>query len=98
MRVVWSPLARDQVVEAFASLAADRPAAALAWFEEVLRTADALRSFPDMGRRVPELRRAYVREVLVHPYRLIYRREQDRVVILVLHHCRRDLLQHDAPG
>ncbi|MBN1461813.1 MAG: type II toxin-antitoxin system RelE/ParE family toxin [Armatimonadetes bacterium] len=95
MKVVWSPLVRDQVVQAFGAIAAERPAAARRWFEEVLRKAGALESFPDMGRMVPEVGRSSIREVLVAPYRLIYRRDKHQVVILALRHCRRGLARDE---
>jgi len=40
---------------------------------------------------VPEAQRPSLREVLVPPYRLIYRRDETEVVILAAHHARRDL-------
>jgi toxin ParE1/3/4 len=98
LKVIWSPLARDQVVQAVAAIAAERPPAALRWFEDVVNRAAVLESFPDMGRMVPEVGRASIREVLVEPYRLIYRRDGTAVVILALRHCRRDLAQDDLEG
>jgi toxin ParE1/3/4 len=98
VRVIWSPLARDQVVQAVAAIAAERPPAALRWFEEVVQKTAALESFPDMGRMVPEVRRTSIREVLVAPYRLIYRRGRTELVILALRHCRRSLAQDSLEG
>jgi len=98
VKVVWSPLARDQIVRAFEAIAAERPEAARHWFEEALRKAGALESFPDMGRMVSEVQRSSIREVLVVPYRLIYRRVKHQVVILALHHCRRDLAHRELEG
>jgi toxin ParE1/3/4 len=91
VKVIWSPLARDQVLQAFASIAAERPESASRWLERVLSRVAALESFPDMGRVVPEVRRSSVREVLVPPYRLTYRRDAEQVVILALRHSRRDV-------
>ena len=91
MKVVWAPLAEAQVAEAFAYVAAERPAAALKWFERVVATTDSLSALPDQGRRVPEADRQSVREVLVEPYRVVYRRDDDVVVILTVQHERRDL-------
>jgi len=76
-------------VQAFGAIAAERPAAARRWLEEVLRKAGALESLPDMGRMVPEVGRSSIREVPVTQYRLIYRRDKHQVVILALRHCRR---------
>ena len=92
MKVVWSPLACDQVVQAVASIAAERPPAALRWFEEVLHKAAALESFPDMGRMVPEVRQSSVREVLVAPYRLrvVYNATTSPTVVVTVFFDRRE--------
>ncbi len=44
--------------------------------------------FPEMGRAVPEFADPTVRELIVAPYRLIYRyqRERDRVQIIAVVH------------
>ncbi len=95
MKVIWSPLASDHVAQAFASIAAERPSAALRWLEEVIDTATSLGSFPDMGRMVPEAQRPSLREVIVPPYRLIYRRDEAEVIILAVHHTRREFTAHE---
>lgn len=91
MNVVWARLAEDQVADAFAYIAAERPSAALRWFERIVEAAGSLSVLPDQGRRVPESDRESIREVLVEPYRMVYRRDDDAVVILTVQHERRDL-------
>jgi toxin ParE1/3/4 len=91
VKIIWSPLALDHVIQAFVAIAAERPSAAVHWLEEVVDKAAALRSFPDMGRMAPEAQRPSLREVLVPPYRLIYRRDETQVVLLAVHHARRAL-------
>ena len=86
MRVVWSPLADRQVDEVLAYIAADDAAAARRWLEELFERVDALRSFPDSGRVVPELGREEIRELLVGSYRVIYRHRGDLVEIAVIRH------------
>ena len=72
MRVIWAPLAEEQVADAFAYIAAERPAAALKWFEAVVSATESLSALPDQGRMVPEADRPSLREVLVQPYRVVY--------------------------
>jgi plasmid stabilization system protein ParE len=91
MKVTWARLAEDQVAEAFAFIAAERPGAALKWFERIVTAAESLSLLPDQGRMVPESGRESIREVLVDPYRMVYRRDEDEVVILTVQHERRDL-------
>jgi toxin ParE1/3/4 len=91
MRVTWAPLAREQTADAFAFIAAERPSAAIRWFEEVVERTGSLSLFPDMGRMMPEASRPDVREMLVEPYRLVYRRDPEEVVILGVFHSRQDV-------
>lgn len=91
MKVIWAPLAEQQVADAFAYIAAERPGAALKWFERVVAKTGSLSEMPDQGRMVPEAQRQSVREVLVEPYRVVYLREDEVIVILTVQHERRDL-------
>jgi plasmid stabilization system protein ParE len=93
--VIWSPLAEEQVAASFASIAAENPAAAVRWFGRLEDKTGSLATFPDQGRSVPEVRRTDIREVLVHPYRAIYRRGATEVVVLSVQHDHREL---DAGG
>jgi toxin ParE1/3/4 len=89
VRIVWSPLAERRAIEAFEYIARDRPSAAGRWLDRLLDQVGSLASLPDRGRAVPELHRLDVRELVVGPYRVIYRRDSRRVVILTIRHGRR---------
>jgi plasmid stabilization system protein ParE len=89
VRIIWSPLAESRAVEAFEYIARSRPSAAERWLDRLLDQVGSLASMPDRGRAVPELHRPDVRELVVGPYRLIYRRDPQRVVILTIRHERR---------
>lgn len=91
MKVIWAPLAEEQVADAFAWIASERPAAAVKWFERLVEKAVSLSALPDQGRMVPEAQRPSLREVFVEPYRVIYHRDKDVLVILSVQHERRDL-------
>ena len=91
MKVVWSPLADEQVDEIVVYIAADDRAAALAWLEQLLEGVASLARFPDSGRIVPELQRDDTRELLVGSYRVIYRRKADVVEIATIRHGARQL-------
>lgn len=91
MRVIWSPLAEEQVADTFGYIAAERLAAAVRWFERLVERTESLSVLPDQGRMVPEAQRSSLREVLVDPYRVIYRRDEDEVVVLSVQHERREL-------
>lgn len=91
MKLVWSPLAGEQVDEVLAYIAADDRTAALAWLEQLLGRAASLARFPDSGRIVPELQRDDIRELIIGSYRVIYRRTADVVEIATIQHGARQL-------
>ena len=86
MKVIWSPLADDQVDDAIAYIAADDPTAAVHWLELLLKRVASLGLFPNSGRVVPELQRDDIRELIIDPYRVIYRRSADGVEIAAVRH------------
>lgn len=84
MRVMWSPLADGRVDDAVGCIAQEDPGAALKWLEHLLERVKSLAVFPDSGRMVPEARRDDIREIIVSPYRVTYRRKDDRVEIVAI--------------
>ena len=98
MRVVWTRLADRQACEVFETIAADNPVAAQRRLDRVLAQTRSLASFPERGRLVPELQRTDLRELLVRPYRIVYRRHDADIVILLVHHDRRSLGSSDLSG
>jgi len=53
VRVVWTKQADAMLAEAFDYVAAERPAAALRWVDDVMQQSRSLAQFPDRGRMVP---------------------------------------------
>ncbi|MBN1631690.1 MAG: type II toxin-antitoxin system RelE/ParE family toxin [Thermoleophilia bacterium] len=98
MKVVWSRPAVDQAARGFASIVAQRPVAAQRRLDELISRTSSLARFPDMGRVVPELGRPSIREVLVAPYRLIYRRDELAVVVLAIRLVRREIAGDELEG
>jgi toxin ParE1/3/4 len=86
VKVSWSPLADEQVHDAVAYIAGDNPIAAVQWLERLLDRTSALATFPDSGRVVPELGRQDIREIIVSPYRVMYRRKDELVEIAAVRH------------
>lgn len=95
MRVVWTEYAYAQLDEAMAFIARDRPETAAAWLARILDDGASLAELPDRGRVVPEASRGDVRELIISPYRLIYRRDTDAVTITMVLHERRVLSPED---
>ena len=91
MRVEWTELAFAQLDDAMAFIARDRPETAARWFATMLEEADRLSRFPDSGRLVPEASRDDIREIIVSPYRIVYRRDPQAVFITMFLHERQQV-------
>lgn len=89
MRVVWAPRAIARAAEIAAHIAEDRPGAATKWVDELFGAVGSLRKHPRRGRKVPELDRKEIREIWYGRYRVVYRLEPRRVVVLTVRHGRR---------
>jgi len=89
VKVVWSPLAEQRALEAVEFIAQDRPRTAAMWLEKLLELVGTLAVFEQQGRVVEEIGLPAYREILHAPYRVIYRVDAARVVILTLRHVRR---------
>jgi toxin ParE1/3/4 len=63
-------------------IAKDNPDAANRLVERVFKAVDLLVQFPELGRRVPEMRNSGYREVIVSPCRVIYRIEGEMVIVI----------------
>ncbi len=89
-RVVWAEAAAASLDEAIAFVAADSPAGARVLLDRVLQAAGSLATLADRGASVPEVDDSTVRQLLPQPYRLIYRVEEDQVMVLAVLHQRED--------
>lgn len=93
-KVLWARSARRDI-ELIVSYLADRsPQAALATLDRLEIKARSLASLAERGRVVPELARLHVREyreLIIPPYRLLYRRRGSDVLVLAVFDGRRNL-------
>lgn len=90
MRVVWSPLALERVQTIAQEIAGERPTPAARWMRGLFKRAHQLRQYPQSGRMAPDLARPEIRQLPYPPYRIIYRVERTRVLILTVRHGRQE--------
>jgi toxin ParE1/3/4 len=86
MKIVWSPLAIDRASEISDYIAQDKPTAAETWINTVFSRVEQLKSSPEIGRIVPEIRNNQFRELIYGNYRIIYRIEPEKISILTIRH------------
>ena len=88
--VIWTDPAWDDLEAAAEYIARDSESYAAAFVQEAKTAAASLSEMAERGQIVPEFRDASIRELLVWPYRLVYRLDARHVTILaVIHGARR---------
>ena len=83
--IIWAGVAENDLKEIIEFIAVDSPANALKALEKVKQKASSLYTLPERGRIVPELQDQGIllyRELIVPPWRIIYRISETRVYVL----------------
>ncbi len=91
MKVIWSPLAIDRASEIAEYISLDNPTAAKQWIDNIFENVLILQTNPKMGRKVPEINRNEIREIIFGNYRIIYRIETFNISILTIRHTKQIL-------
>ena len=92
--VIWSNAAIGDLEGVLSYMELDSPVRAAVVWHEIKRRADTLSHFPLRGRLVPELKAIGLdlyRELIVYPYRLLFRIKGGTVLVLGVFDGRRDL-------
>ncbi len=92
--VYWSPVAKSDLVGIIQYISENNPETARKIFQGLRTECAKLAPFPLSGRIVPELKKQNViiyREILVLPWRIIYRVVNETIYILAVFDGRRDL-------
>jgi toxin ParE1/3/4 len=91
--IYWTERAQDDLAAIHAFIEADSRHYAAVTVRRLLNAADRLQDFPQSGRAVPEFSDPEVREVIVRPYRIVYRCvSASEIHVLTVHHGSRDAL------
>jgi plasmid stabilization system protein ParE len=84
MKLRWTRRAKDDLVEISRYIAEDKPDVAQRWVRRLVSSARQAAETPSAGRRVPELMREDIREVLVRSYRIVYKADREAVWIVTV--------------
>jgi plasmid stabilization system protein ParE len=91
MKVEWAGPAILDVRAIKAYISKDSEAYANRFAERIIEAAESLQTLPLRGRTVPEANSESIRELLFGSYRIIYRVEPTRVLLMTVVHAARDL-------
>ncbi len=88
-KIVWSPEAIEDLQSIAAYIERDSEYYARAVVGKILEASRNLADFPMLGRIVPELDDDKTRERFVYSYRLVYRIEREKILIIAIIHGKR---------
>ena len=86
MKILFTPSARLQFLEAIEYIRRDNQAAASDFRDKAEKSLSRLKKFPESGRLLPEFPDLPFREVVVPPYRFFYRVKDETVWIVAVWH------------
>ena len=89
VQIKWTNRALNDLREIHEFIAKDSPRYAQIQIEKIQKAVSNLAVFPSLGRQVPEFPHLPYREVLVGNYRILYREEEKRVLVMSVVHGRR---------
>ena len=84
MKLFWTETAKQDLKDIRRYIAIDNPTAAKRWVDRLRRRARKTLHAPLAGRKVPELLREDVRELIEENYRIVYQVFHDRMVVLTV--------------
>jgi toxin ParE1/3/4 len=92
--VLWASVAGNDLRDIIEFIAADNPTNALKILHKIKEKVSSLYSLPERGRLVPELQDQGIliyRELIVPPWRIIYRIAEMQIYILAVLDARRNI-------
>lgn len=90
-RVVWSGRALADVESIASYIASDSPSYARIVVKKIIKLTRQLERFPKSGRVVPEFQDPTIRELFSYSYRIIYKIEENEIIIASVIHGKREL-------
>ena len=88
MRIVWSPLAIQRVKEIGKQIKRDNPIVARELIGTIFDRVENLAEYPESGVMNPEAERKDIRQLVVKNHRIIYRVEEQLIIVLTVRHSR----------
>lgn len=88
-RVTWSPEAVEDLESIAEYIERDSLFYARSVISKILDIAGNLADFPRLGRVVPEIADDVIRERIIYSYRLVYKVENKKILIVAVVHGRR---------
>lgn len=95
MKILWSPLSVERLEEIFEYISKNNSQAAQKMVGRIFKKVETLSEYPERGRKVPEVKREEIREVFLGEYRIIYRVESKKIIVLTIRNFKQLLSDED---
>lgn len=95
MKIVWSPFSLKRLTAIAEFIAEDSPGSSKKIVNSIFEQIEKLKIFPFLGKSLPGSKNSLLRESLVGSFRVIYRIDEDRIVILTIRHVRQSLWENN---
>jgi addiction module RelE/StbE family toxin len=92
VEITWTLQAQEDLDGICEYIGRDSENYASIFAQRIINAIEKLNRFPEMGRIVPEKNNPQIRELILSPYRIIYRLDDDIVLITTIIHGSRQLL------
>ena len=88
-QITWSPEAVEDLESIAEYIERDSSFYAQSVVSQILETSRKIKEFPFIGRMLPEIGDENIRERFIYSYRLVYKIQQQRILIVAVIHGKR---------
>ena len=96
MKIEWTEPALSDIDNIKEFISKDSQYYASRFVKKIIESVEKLEQFPQIGRKVPEAEEneGDIREIIFQNYRIMYRVDPERILILAIIHAAREISQH----
>lgn len=95
MKIIWSPLSFERLENIYEFISDKDNVAAKKFINRFFERVESLSKYPERGRKVPEINRNEIREIFESEYRIIYKIELKKIIILTIRNFKQLLPKTD---
>jgi plasmid stabilization system protein ParE len=95
VKIVWSPLSYERLENIYEFISDKDTVAAKKLINRIFERVESLSKYPERGRKVPEINRNEIREIFESEYRIIYKIEPKKIIILTIRNFKQLLTKID---
>ena len=95
MKIVWSPLSFERLEDIYEFIAKEDSSAANKLIKRIFLRVESLSKYPERRRKVPEVNRNEIREIFEAEYRIIYKTEPKKIIVLTIRNFKQLLQKTD---